>query len=304
MNQPSREQRKDVPAPDYLRWLFQPSERIAILTRNRNRGEIAQRIASAATAADSPFQRWLYFKNHKQASDIYVGMNPLKTDSRARTKEDILAIRHLYVDLDGDALRSLAAIEDSSLVPQPNAVVHTSPNKLQVVWKVDGFNQDRAESLLRAMARKFAGDPAATDCTRMLRLPGFRNHKYDQTFVVRAELRTGRIYNSEDFGLQAEISDQEARPARSFTHGADSTQRTTLSQSEHDWAFAKRSLAKGVPSEEVLQQIAAFRARDKHDPQGYANRTLRKALLDIEHHNPRRQNAGSLDGTEDKVRKG
>ena len=301
MNQPPREQRKDIPAPAYLRWLFQPSERIAILIRSCKRGEITQRIASAATLADPPFQRWLYFKNHHQASDIYVGMNPLKTESRARTKEDILAIRHVYVDLDRDAIRSLAEIEDSNLVPQPNAVLHTSPHKMQVVWKVDGFDQVRAESLLRAIARKFAGDPAATDCTRMLRLPGFRNHKYDQPFPVHAELRTGRIYNSDDFQLQAEISDQQARPARSFTHRPDS-QRTTLSQSEHDWAFAKRCLAKGVPSEEVLQQIAAFRAHDKRNPQDYANRTVRKALLDIEHLKPRR-NAGSLDGTEDQVQK-
>jgi hypothetical protein len=59
-----------------------------------------------------------------------------------------------------------------------------------------------------------------------------------------------------------------------------------LSQSEHDWAYAKRSLAKGVPAEEVIGQIASFRGRDKHNPEDYARRTVEKAqaqLLESKH---------------------
>jgi hypothetical protein len=278
----AREHRTDVPAPDYLRWMFQASDRIAILTRNHERGETAQRIAPLTTVVDAPFQRWLQFKNQKQASDVYVGMNPLKPEARARTKDDIVAIRHLYLDLDREAAAALSAIEVSNLVPHPNAVLDTSPGKMQVIWKVDGFSQDQAETVLRALARKFNGDPAATDSTRVLRLPGFRNHKYDDLFTVRAELRSDRVYNPHDFRLKAEIEENQPRPLRSFTERTDSTRRETLTQSEHDWAFAKRSLAKGVPAGDVIRQIAAFRANDKHNPEDYARRTVMKAQAELQ----------------------
>ncbi len=32
--------------------------------------------------------------------DIYISMNPVKADARGRTKTDIAAIRHIYLDLD------------------------------------------------------------------------------------------------------------------------------------------------------------------------------------------------------------
>jgi pilus assembly protein CpaF len=51
MTQPTPQLRKDVSPKDYIQWLFQATERVAILTRNRDRGETAQRIASVATIA-------------------------------------------------------------------------------------------------------------------------------------------------------------------------------------------------------------------------------------------------------------
>ena len=72
----------------YVRWLFEPSDRLAVLVRNRDRGETTQRIATAVNITSDSFQQWLRFKNEKQSADIYVGMNPLKPEARARTKED------------------------------------------------------------------------------------------------------------------------------------------------------------------------------------------------------------------------
>ena len=46
-----------------------------------------------------------------------------------------------------------------------------------------------------------------------------------------------------------------------------------LSQSKRDWAYAKRSLARGLHEEEVLRNIAEFRAQNKYDPQDYVHRT-------------------------------
>jgi len=195
MTTPKDESKPGVTPVVYVRWLFEPSDRLAVLVRNRDRGETTQRIATAGSITSDSFQQWLRFKNEKQSADIYVGMNPLKPEARARTKEDIHSIRHLYLDLDHEAARSLTAVEQTNLVPQPNVVIATSPNKFQVVWRVEGFPQEKAETVLRAMARKFGGDPAATDSTRVLRLPGFVNRKYDAEFIVTAEIEPELITN-------------------------------------------------------------------------------------------------------------
>src|SRR5882672_1045535 len=184
MTAANSESKHGVSPVEYVRWLFDPEDRLAILVRSHERGETTQRIATASKVTDDSFQDWLRHKNEKQRADVYVGMNPLKPGARTRTKEDIHSIRHLYLDLDHEAERARAAVEQSSLVPQPKVVIATSPNKFQLVWRVEGFNQEQAEAALRAMARKFAGDPAATDSTRVLRLPGFVNRKYDVEFTV------------------------------------------------------------------------------------------------------------------------
>jgi RepB DNA-primase from phage plasmid len=286
MTAANRESNHGVTSVAYVRWLFEPSDRLAVLVRNRERGKTMQRIATAGKIIDDSFQQWLRFKNEEHSADIYVGMNPLKPEARARTKEDIHSIRHLYLDLDHDAQRSLAEVEQSSLVPQPNVVIATSSNKFQVVWRVAGFSLEQAETTLRAMARKFGGDPAATDSTRVLRLPGFVNRKYDAEFTVSAEIRNEQRYTPHDFRLRTDPAELDQLPTRTAGSRQASSTRQPLSQSEHDWAYAKRSLAKGVPAEEVIRQIATFREHDKHNPEDYARRTVEKAqaqLLEAKH---------------------
>ena len=67
--------------------------------------------------------------------------------------------------------------------------------------------QDEAEAMLRAMARRFGGDPAATDSTRILRLPGFVNRKYEFEFTVPAEALSDRRYSVHDFRLRTDPSE-------------------------------------------------------------------------------------------------
>jgi hypothetical protein len=55
-----------------------------------------------------------------------------------------------------------------------------------------------------------------------------------------------------------------------------------LTQSEHDWAYAKRALARGDDPEEVIRRITDYRATDKHDPAYYARHTVQKAQTEME----------------------
>jgi len=280
---PNVESKPDfLSAPDYILQNFEASDRIAVLVRSRRTGETIQRITTAKNAASQDFQEWLRHKN--VASDVYIGMNALRPDAHSRTKEDIETIRHLYLDIDHNGPLALETVDNSGLVPRPNYVLETSPEKYQVVWKVEGIAQDQAESLQRAMVREFGGDPAATDSTRILRLPNFANRKYEAEHVVRARSGATQTYHLEDFRLR---SDLHEAPAQYRPHEARSAAAGDLTQSERDWAFAKRALARGDDPEEVIRRIADYRGDEKHP--SYARYTVEKAQAALHSARPSHQ---------------
>jgi hypothetical protein len=179
----------------------------------------------------------------------------------------------LYADLDQDGSTSLAAIEKSNLVPVPSYVLNTSPDKYQVIWKVEDVQKAQAEPLLHALAREFDGDHAATDSARVLRLPGFTNKKYEQDFQVTAHSQTDATYRPRDFKLRTEAVDSDYRQPRGAARRAETSERRPISQSERDWAHVKSSLANGADPEALIAELARSRSADKSDPQYYARLT-------------------------------
>jgi RepB DNA-primase N-terminal domain len=285
---------RSLTASEYVRELFGPEENAAILVRSRSTGHTVQTISKAETIAGTPFQTWLASQN-ASGYDVFMGMNPIKDGAFSRTKQNIQDIRHVYLDLDRNAAQALEAIRNSAEVPAPNFVLDTSPGKHQVVWKVSGFSQDEAESLLHNLANKFGGDLAATDSTRVLRLPGFANHKLPEEFIVQARQESDAVYTLRDFT----IDEDTPEAPRHFGHHQQ-RQRTLppdhKSQSEHDWAYAKRALARGDDPEVVIQRIADYRAQDKTDPEYYARRTVTKARAALETAATKTPNEGASNG--------
>jgi hypothetical protein len=275
---------KPISSGDYIRLNFEPSDRIAVLLRNAQRRETIQRISTAEKIAGNPVQDWLRYKNAKEGFDIYVGMNALKPTAFTRTKDDVLAIRHLYVDLDHSGSASLSMIEKSSIVPAPNYVLNTSPNKFQAIWRVENMEPREAETLLHAMAREFDGDKAATDAARVLRIPGFFNKKYNQDFLVSARFQTNEVYHSRDFKLRTAALESGRWSIYSAPRRAGLDEPRPVSQSERDWAFVMKALANGADPEELISHLAESRAADKSNPQYYARLTVTKALADFRTH--------------------
>jgi hypothetical protein len=278
-------------ASEYVLALHRPEDRVALLLRNRARGQTMQRILAAEDVASSPFQAWLRERGESGA-DIFLGMNPLRHNSCARSKECILEIRHVYLDFDEDGPASLHAIRTTGDVPVPNFVLDTSPEKSQVVWRVDRLDRDQAESLLRSLAAQFRGDPAATDISRVLRIPGFRNWKYNERFLVRAIQQTDQIYQLRDFVIQEDSPDR----TRHLNEAQETARRMPSghrSQSEADWAYAKRALARGDDPEEIMRRIADYRAQDKTDPNYYARHTVTKAKIALDTTATQRPNEGN-----------
>src|SRR5258706_493965 len=256
---------RSLTASEYVLELFEPTDNAAILVRNRSTGHTVQRIAKAETIASPEFQTWLTNQS-AGGSDVFIGMNPIKDGAYSRTKENIKDIRHVYLDLDNKGDEALETLRNSPDVPAPNFVLNTSPGKHQVVWKVSGFGQDEAESLLHNLASKFGGDLAATDSTRVLRLPGFANRKLPEEFIVQARQESDAVYTLRDFTID-EDSPKTPRHFGDYRHRDRTMATGRKRQSEDDGAYAKRALARGDDPEVVIQRIADYRAEDKHDPQ-------------------------------------
>jgi hypothetical protein len=277
-------------ASEYILDNFKPSDRVAVLLRNRATEEVIQRIASVKDIAAHDFQQWLTDRN-RAGFDIYIGMNTLKEGACTRTKRDILEIRHVYLDLDYRGPEALKAIHNSDEVPKPNFVLDTSPGKHQVIWKIEDATPQDAEDLQQRMAHEFGADIAATDASRVLRLPGFANKKYSAECLVRATKHSDQTYTLRDFKLAS-------GPVKSDRTGQDpprsSGSQETLSQSERDWAYANRALSRGDDPEEIIRRIADYRADEKHDPEYYARHTVEKAQAHLQN----RTTAQSLEAAE------
>ncbi len=261
-------------ASEYIRSGFRPRDRHAVFLLHRRSGGVIQRIIAAEDIASNEMLQWLARKNN-EGFEVYVGMNALRPNAQGRTKADIADIRHLYLDLDRDAETALSSLQSRQDTPEPNRILDTSPGKLQVVWKVERFTLAEAETLQRRLAGEFGADPAATDAARVLRLPGFLNHKCEPPHGVGVRAPSERIHQPGDFGSLKERPQHE--PVRPSPRAPGRVNPGHISQSERDWAYAKRELWRGRHPSAVAKAIAKFRKGEKSDPRYYAERTVQRA---------------------------
>jgi hypothetical protein len=293
--------RTRAPAPDrvsvdYIRENFEPNDRLAVVLLDKRTRDVLQRIAGAEKIAAEDFQAWLRYKN-ANGYEVYLSMNALAKDATGRTKVDVETIRHLYLDFDYKGTVAVENLLARSDLPKPNYLINTSPDKWQVVWKVQGFGKDQAEGLQRELSREMGADPAATDCSRVLRLPGFYNHKYSRPVWVGVQVNTRETYGPERFPEFSVDATAARNPSESIRARNDGPASGGISQSERDWAYAKRALARGEPEALVVAAIANHRRYDKHNPQHYAELTVHKATESIE---SERWRADSLPGSPDR----
>lgn len=263
----------------FIRDNFEPQDRLAVVSIDRGSAAVTQRIASARQIASPQFQAWLTDEN-RAGRDVFISMNALNAQARGRTRGDVSAFRHLYLDFDDNGTQAVERLRAREDMPEPNYLVNTSPDHWQVSWKVQGFGKEQAEEMMRAMVREFGADPAATDTSRVLRIPGFVNHKRSGHMVRMEQLATG-TYTPDHFP-RFEHEDRRIAPEGSFeSTGGPRPARGRLSQSELDWAYAKRALARGESPENVAASIAEYRRSEKADPDYYARLTVRKAVADL-----------------------
>lgn len=88
-----------------------------------------------------------------------------------RCTESVIAIRSLFVDLDGSPLQPvLDAL-------RPDFIVESSPGRWHGYWLTNDCPLGEFSLLQKQIAQKFAGDPTVHDLPRVMRLPGFWHQK-------------------------------------------------------------------------------------------------------------------------------
>lgn len=194
---------RDAPL-QFLRTAYEPDDWIAVFLKSYETGGTAQRVGPVTIVADPKFQAWLRWRNLLR-SNIYVSLNTISPGRRSRTRDSVRAIRHIFLEADHDADQVLAAITARRDLPSLSYVLHSSPNRIHLFWRVTGFTIGHAEALQKQLARELGTDPAATPCTQTTRLPGFLNHKaqYQPPPLVTIEYRCpDRVHTPSDFPVR------------------------------------------------------------------------------------------------------
>ena len=170
------------PAASYVRTMFATTDHVAILgVPRRSKTGVVQEVMRAATLAQPDTQRRLQDLN-RQGYDLYCTVNTVKASARSRTKTDIAEVRRLQLDLDDngrEGLRKLRADVNDGRVPSPAVVMQSSKGRFQVLWHTvpGAWTPAAAEATMTRLANAYGGDRVVTDVARVMRLPGFANHK-------------------------------------------------------------------------------------------------------------------------------
>jgi hypothetical protein len=235
---------------------------------------------------------WLEDCN-KRGLDVYVTVN--ETDGRGRRKANIRRARAVWLEDDG---------EGKSLPLTPHIVVETSEGHSHKYLRVNGdVNLTEAEGWNRTLALNFGGDKNAIDYARVLRMPGFYNHK--RSCPVRlAALREAPPYHAAE--LRAKLGEPLSKvdkwqdvvlPAcddeppedwltqlpediRAYLTGDE-----VVAGNEDDHKIAKELLRVHPDSDWVWDTMSLNLVRhanpEKYDRHDYKKRTLQRAWYEV-----------------------
>lgn len=212
---------------------------------------------------------------NERGFNIYVGVNAIKEGRLTRTRDAIAAVRHVFAEADQDGAAVLERIRCRPDLPPPSYVLHSSPNRVHVFWRVDGFDATTLERLQKLLASQLGTDPAATPVTQTTRLPGFFNRKYAEPHLVSVEyLDTERVFKPEDFPTPPPANPPLARSVRSFSPTVDRKHRSQSYLSkvppavtgQHGDAHTFRTCCRivrgfGLDDDDALDVLADWNAR-------------------------------------------
>ncbi len=151
------------------------------------------------------------FLTENRKADVWITPGSIRPTGR-RSQEDMELGHTVWVDLDGkhgdtaEAAAELAA-QGAYVVRSSDTGVHAY---LPLNAPLDPADIVRVNRLL---TKQYGADPASVDASRLLRLPGTWNHKYDPPqAVVTHTPWAGEQADAADLLRRAPVADEDARP--------------------------------------------------------------------------------------------
>lgn len=207
---------------------------------------------------------------------IFFGVAPRKATSSSGKKDDVAKPACVWIDLDRKGRTRLSTLQrklDLFLLP-PSYVVSTGGG-LHGYWLLDErAAPEDVEVVLRTLQTFFKSDHV-TDCTRVLRLPGTRNHKYkpprDVKIITNQPLR---VFPLEHIKACCGISTPICKVVRTGDMGK------YKSRSERDFAAMAEIIRNGGDYQLVQKLFTHYTIGDRYIESGeaYLERTFQSAV--------------------------
>ena len=149
-------------------------------------------------------------ENNENAYNVYFTVN--ETNDHGRKAHNIESIRAVYAD--DDELR----LEPLKFPLKPSIITRSSGNqeqgyKHQYYWLTETNDYKEWERVLKGIIRVYGTDVNCHDLARLLRVPGFYNHKYDPPELCSLLECRGTVYPWEDILLAFPPLPEETRAA-------------------------------------------------------------------------------------------
>jgi len=254
---------------------------LALVIINRHTQEVTERYTTPTRIPKFiPFLRYC----NANDSDIFFTPSRLKPQSRKRTKSYFLDLQQIvYLEFDEpNTLDNLI----SSNYPYPSAIVASSHGRHHVYWYLrEPVSKHRQEELIGNIVLDVGADTAATDTSRLLRLPTFCNKK-----PSRENFRSSLIYPDQEIvepttfdDLASSVDNYQEVKATPISSGISRAHCASSSadptQSGRDWFLVNDMLfAKGDDPHQVIKWLENQSER-KPNPHYYAKRTVGRALM-------------------------
>ena len=207
-----------------------------------------------------------------QDQDTYFGVATRHNGDG--TKQGIIQIPALWVDYDLDL--SAEAQEEKELYSiffnlpvEPTFIILTGGG-FHTYWRLrEPVGREevlKAEDLLKRLASYLGGDTAATDASRVLRVPGSLNYKYDPGRDVSLWHLTENEYDLADFDFLPEIETKTEKERATQTKGWEKELLGGVPEGERNTAFTRlagRYLNKGLSRDEILPILIDINSRNK-----------------------------------------
>lgn len=283
----------------FIESTFLPNDLVeirAFINEVNGRSRVVEREWIRAEVLASKFN-WLENLNARKVN-VHFGVNP--RSERGGKKSSITHCRFIWADFDNmDGPEAMWRI--TPVLPMPNTVIE-SGHGIHMYWKLDEpysvvepSRREHFERVLKAVYAKVGAD-STSDVTRLMRLPGFINHKrepvpcrliscnqeathgFDQFHAPLVEQNTNRLAN-ESIRRATRTGTKRQRP-KNVNQVLSELDSPSDDRSRRDFRVVCRLLRNGLTEEEIWENV---RDRSKFATHGraYFDVTIKNALRQV-----------------------